>query len=41
MKYYDLAGYNPNPQSEKEKGIMRYKKKWGGKDFEYQKIISK
>lgn len=41
MKYYDLAGYNPNPQSEKEKGIMRYKKKWGGKNFEYWKILNK
>ncbi len=40
MKYYDLAGFNPNPKSKKEEGILRYKKKWGGKDFEYQKITS-
>ena len=30
MKYYNLAGFNPEPQSAKEKGIFRYKKKWGG-----------
>lgn len=33
MNWYDLSGFNPNPQTEKEKGIMRYKKKWGGKEF--------
>jgi len=38
MKYYDLAGFNPDPMSKKEEGIMRYKRKWGGKDFEYKKI---
>lgn len=35
MKYYDLAGFNPNPESEKERGIMNYKKKWGGKQADY------
>jgi len=38
MKYYDLAGVNPNPTSEKEKGILRYKKKWGGQRHEYFNI---
>lgn len=27
---YDLAGFNPTPKSPKEKGIARFKKKWGG-----------
>lgn len=40
MKFYDLAGFNPNPKSEKEKGILRYKEKWGGKKHEYY-IITK
>jgi len=35
MKYYDLAGFNPDPKSEKEKGIMNYKKKWGGRKYDY------
>jgi hypothetical protein len=30
MNYYNLAGYNPNPASIKEKGILGYKQKWGG-----------
>ena len=33
QKYFDLTGFNPNPISEKEKGILRYKKKWGGKKY--------
>lgn len=35
MNYYDLAGFNPNPQSKKEEGIKNYKAKWGGKQFNY------
>ena len=35
MHYYDLAGANPNPRTEKEKGILSYKKKWGGTKHEY------
>jgi len=38
MKYYNLAGFNPNPQTKKEIGIMRYKKKWGGDKFDYYGI---
>lgn len=30
MRWYDLSGFNPNPKSKKEEGIMRYKSKWGG-----------
>lgn len=30
MDYYDLAGFNPTPQSDKERGIVKYKSKWGG-----------
>jgi len=33
--YYNFAGFNPNPESEKERGIMNYKKKWGGKKYDY------
>ena len=33
MKYYDLSGFNPHPNSKKEEGILRYKKKWGGKEY--------
>ncbi len=35
MNYYNLAGFNPHPISEKEKGIFRYKKKWGGEKIFY------
>lgn len=34
--YYDLTGVNPNPQSKKEEGIFRYKRKWGGDLIKYQ-----
>ena len=33
--YYDLTGANPNSQDEKERGIFRYKKKWGGNFVQY------
>ena len=35
MKYYNLAGVNPQPKSKKEEGISRYKRKWGGKKYDY------
>lgn len=41
MKYYDLTGFNPEPISKKEEGIIRYKKKWGGKPFYYYRILKK
>ena len=34
--FYDLTGTNPNPSSKKESGILRYKKKWGGKYIQYR-----
>lgn len=40
MNFYNLAGFNPNPTSEKEKGILRYKKKWGGEQIPYWLIQS-
>lgn len=40
MKYYNLAGVNPQPKSKKEEGILRYKKKWGGKKYDYWLIRS-
>jgi len=33
MNWYDLTGFNPNPTSKKEEGLLRYKKKWGGKQY--------
>jgi len=38
MKWFDLSGFNPNPESEKERGILRYKKKWGGEQYCYWKL---
>ncbi|MGH7884958.1 MAG: hypothetical protein ACRENO_04590 [Thermodesulfobacteriota bacterium] len=38
--YYDLSGVNPHPKNEKERGILRFKKKWGGKLYEYNRITS-
>lgn len=35
QKFYDLSGFNPNPSTEKETGILRYKKKWGGKQYDF------
>lgn len=35
QKFYDLSGFNPNPVSGKEEGILRYKKKWGGIQYDY------
>lgn len=32
--YFDLAGFNPNPVSEKEKNIKRFKEKWGGIEYD-------
>jgi len=40
MKFYNFAGANPNPKSNKEEGILRYKQKWGGEPFPYW-IISR
>lgn len=31
MSIFDMAGVNPEPVTEKERGIYRFKKKWGGK----------
>ena len=39
MKWYDLSGFNPNPTSKKEEGIMQYKKKWGGLKKDYWIIL--
>ena len=41
MKYYNLAGFNPVPKTEKEEGILRYKQKWGGKKFDFWWILTK
>ena len=38
VELFDLAGFNPNPTSEKEKGIEKFKRKWGGKKYDYYGI---
>jgi len=38
FRYFDLTGVNPDPLDEKELGIFRYKEKWGGKLFKFNKI---
>ncbi len=40
MNYYNLAGFNPNPISKKEKGIIQYKQKWGGKRYDFWRVLS-
>lgn len=40
FRYFDLTGTNPDPQNPKEEGILRYKKKWGGKMIKYNMINS-
>ncbi len=35
MRYFDLTGVNPQPQTPKEQGIFRYKQKWGGQLVQY------
>lgn len=37
-KVFDLAGFNPDPQTPKEEGIRRYKKKWGGSEVTYNRF---
>jgi Acetyltransferase (GNAT) domain len=32
-RYFNLAGYSPNPTNEKELGIRRFKEKWGGREI--------
>jgi lipid II:glycine glycyltransferase (peptidoglycan interpeptide bridge formation enzyme) len=34
---YDFAGVNPAPQSEKEIGILEFKRKWGGYRVDYNR----
>ena len=38
FRYYDLTGVSPNSTNEKELGIYRYKKKWGGELMKYNLI---
>jgi len=38
FRYFDLTGVNPNPRNDKERGILRYKKKWGGNLVKYFQI---
>lgn len=40
LRYYDLTGVNPQPKDEKEMGIYRYKKKWGGNLIKYGQLYS-
>lgn len=41
FKFYDLSGINPSPNNDKEKGIFRYKQKWGGKLIKFNLIDPK
>jgi len=41
LNTFDFAGVNPNPSSEKEKGIDFFKSKWNGKKFEYKIYLKK
>lgn len=34
-RIYDLQGFNPNAEDEKEKGIYQFKEKWGGRYVKY------
>ena len=34
-RYFNLAGFNPDPVSDKEQGIRRYKEKWPGQIRDY------
>jgi lipid II:glycine glycyltransferase (peptidoglycan interpeptide bridge formation enzyme) len=38
MNYYNLAGFNPNPNNTKEEGIFKYKQKWGGNKYDYHVV---
>lgn len=38
FSYFDLSGVNPKPTNQKEIGILRYKKKWGGEPKFYYQI---
>jgi len=40
LYYFDLTGANPNSKNEKEAGIFRYKKKWGGDLVKYNIMIN-
>ena len=38
FRFYDLTGANPSPQNDKERGILRYKAKWGGRKILFYRI---
>jgi len=40
FRYYNLAGFNPQPISKKEEAIYQYKKKWGGTRYDYYNIFN-
>ncbi len=35
FRFFDLSGVSPEPKTEKEKGIFRFKEKWGGRLVSY------
>jgi len=39
LRSFDLAGINPDPKTEKETNIRRFKEKWGGTYYEYLSIL--
>ena len=36
-RWFNLAGYSPDPGNHKEAGIRRFKKKWGGREVSVSK----
>ena len=41
IRWFDLAGINPDPTDSKEENIRRFKEKWGGHYSEYLLVSSK
>lgn len=37
--YFDLAGFNPSPTTDKEKNIKRFKEKWGGEVYDCSSFV--
>lgn len=39
FRLYDLSGISPNPSTDKERGIRRFKEKWGGTTVGYREYF--
>lgn len=38
-QWFDMAGYSPDPKTPKEKGILRFKQKWGGREVKIPSYV--